>query len=180
MGIVITHPVSCNISMTQASHTPLATPVSALSDAFCRLLVQQYRFNLLDYAVFQDRGMRVAPRDAAAFDPEKSDVNFFRLGMAAMNGDAKLVGEGPPMSCLCRVLCSFSAPPSFAAGPVPCVNEMVGVFPIADPAVYCCVQVVSLLREGTSVMRSDYDKRYASTHPPRTHTDLRNSSEPYE
>ncbi len=94
MGIVITHPMSANISMTQASHTPLATPVSKLSDAFCRLLVQQYRFNLLDYAVFQDRGMRVAPRDAAAFDPEKSDVNFFRLGMAAMNGDAKLVRCG--------------------------------------------------------------------------------------
>ncbi len=47
MGIVLYHPSSASISMTQSSHVNLATPVSPLSDAFCRVLVQQYRFNLL-------------------------------------------------------------------------------------------------------------------------------------
>ena len=39
----------------------------------------------------QDKGIRVATAEETPLDPEKSDVNFFRLGMAALNGDAKLV-----------------------------------------------------------------------------------------
>jgi hypothetical protein len=91
MGIVIFDDTTSDITMAQSSPAGVPTPLSPLGEAFCWQLVQHFRFNLLDYAVFQDRGMRVVPRDAVAFDPEKSDVNLFRLGMAAMVGDAKLV-----------------------------------------------------------------------------------------
>jgi hypothetical protein len=93
MGIVIVDAPSADITLTQASYAGLPTPLSRLSEAFCWQLVQHYRFNILDYAVFQDRGLRMVPRDAVAFDPDKSDVNLFRLGMAAMCGDARLVRE---------------------------------------------------------------------------------------
>ena len=70
--------------------------VSWKAEAFCRHLVKQYRVNLLDHAVFQDKGIRVAGSKDMAVDSDKLDVNFFRLGMAAMNGDVKQVRKRGP------------------------------------------------------------------------------------
>ena len=94
MGIVLYHPASATAGPSQqlpGASASLPVRVSSKSEAFCRQLVRQYRVNLLDHAVFQDKGIRVAGRDAPVLDSDKSDVNFFRLGMAAMHGDAKLV-----------------------------------------------------------------------------------------
>ena len=37
--------------------------------------------------------MQLVAADASAQDMEKSDIMFYRLGMAAMHGDVKLVGS---------------------------------------------------------------------------------------
>ncbi len=96
MGIVLYHPSSATSGLCQSTVTPgtaasSGITVSQKSEQLCRLLVQRYRVNLLDHAVNQHKGIRVVAKEITPLDPEKSDVNFFRLGMAALNGDSKLV-----------------------------------------------------------------------------------------
>ena len=95
---------SSESAVTDASVTVLVdlvpTNISWKAEALCRQLVQQYRVNLLEQSLFQDRGFRLPVRRVAGSlrtdsdldaDSEMLDVNFFRLVMATMNGDVRQV-----------------------------------------------------------------------------------------